>query len=74
MLSATWRDLWMPITFGRYSQELSRNAKGAHCAATAPYALLSAFDAAGFCTLMKFDARVGGTVVCPAAARLLRIR
>ena len=29
---------------------------------------------AGWCTLMKFEARVGGGVVCPGAARLLRIR
>jgi len=29
---------------------------------------------AGWCTLFKFDARVGGGVVCPNAARLLRIR
>jgi HK97 family phage major capsid protein len=29
---------------------------------------------AGWCTLFKFDTRVGGTVVCPSAGRLLRIR
>src|SRR5215813_8254230 len=29
---------------------------------------------AGFCVLMKFESRVGGAVVCPNAARLLRIR
>jgi HK97 family phage major capsid protein len=29
---------------------------------------------AGFCHLFKFEARIGGGVVCPGAARLLRIR
>ena len=29
---------------------------------------------AGWCNLFKFDARIGGSVVCPNAARLLRIR
>jgi HK97 family phage major capsid protein len=29
---------------------------------------------ASFCTLFKFEARLGGAVICPAAARLLRIR
>ena len=29
---------------------------------------------AGFCTLFKFDCRIGGTVTCSNAARLLRIR
>jgi hypothetical protein len=29
---------------------------------------------AGFCHLFKFEARIGGGVGCPNAARLLRIR
>jgi HK97 family phage major capsid protein len=29
---------------------------------------------AGFCSLFKFEARIGGGVICPGAARLLRIR
>jgi HK97 family phage major capsid protein len=29
---------------------------------------------AGYCVLYKFEARVGGGVLCPNAARLLRIR
>jgi len=29
---------------------------------------------AGWCSLFKFDARIGGSVTCPNAARLLRIR
>jgi HK97 family phage major capsid protein len=29
---------------------------------------------AGFCSLFKFEARVGGAVTCPGAARLLRVR
>jgi HK97 family phage major capsid protein len=29
---------------------------------------------ASFCHLFKFDCRIGGGVVCPGAARLLRIR
>jgi len=29
---------------------------------------------AGFCILYKFEARIGGGVICPNAARLLRIR
>jgi hypothetical protein len=28
---------------------------------------------AGFCTVFKFSARIGGSVICPGAARLLRI-
>jgi HK97 family phage major capsid protein len=28
---------------------------------------------AGFCSLFKFEARIGGAPVCPNAARLLRI-
>jgi HK97 family phage major capsid protein len=29
---------------------------------------------AGFCSLFKFDCRIGGATTCPNAARLLRIR
>jgi HK97 family phage major capsid protein len=29
---------------------------------------------AGFCHLYKFEARVGGAIICPNAARLLRIK
>jgi len=29
---------------------------------------------AGFCVLYKFESRIGGGVICPNAARLLRIR
>jgi hypothetical protein len=29
---------------------------------------------AGFCTLFRFEARVGGAITCPNASRLLRIR
>jgi len=29
---------------------------------------------AGFCSLFKFEARIGGGIICPQAARLLRIR
>jgi HK97 family phage major capsid protein len=29
---------------------------------------------AGFCHLFRFEARIGGGVICPGAARLLRIR
>jgi HK97 family phage major capsid protein len=29
---------------------------------------------AGFCVLWKFESRIGGGVICPGAARLLRIR
>jgi HK97 family phage major capsid protein len=29
---------------------------------------------AGFCHLFKFEARVGGSVICANAARLLRIK
>ena len=29
---------------------------------------------AGFCVLYRFEARIGGAVTCPGAARLLRIR
>jgi HK97 family phage major capsid protein len=29
---------------------------------------------AGFCMLFKFESRIGGTVVCANAARLMRIR
>jgi len=36
--------------------------------------MLSDPYSAGWCTLFKFDMRAGGGVVCPGAARLLRIR
>ena len=29
---------------------------------------------AGFCTLFKFECRIGGAITCPNASRLLRIR
>jgi HK97 family phage major capsid protein len=29
---------------------------------------------AGFCSLFKVESRIGGSVVCPNAARLLRIK
>jgi HK97 family phage major capsid protein len=29
---------------------------------------------AGFCTLFKFSARIGGGIACPSAGRLLRVK
>jgi HK97 family phage major capsid protein len=57
----------LPVAFGNWRQAYTVvNRKGV-TVQNDPFS-------AGFCTLLKFDARVGGAVTCPNAARLLRIR
>jgi HK97 family phage major capsid protein len=56
-----------PVAFGNWNRAyMVVNRKGVTMMAD-PYS-------AGFCHLFKFEARIGGGVVCPGAARLLRIR
>jgi HK97 family phage major capsid protein len=56
-----------PIAYGNWKQAyMVVNRKGVTMQSD-PYS-------AGFCVLQKFEARVGGAVVCPNAARLLRVR
>jgi HK97 family phage major capsid protein len=56
-----------PVAFGNWKQAyLVVNRKGV--------TMQNDAFSAGFCHLFKFEARIGGSVVCPNAARLLRIR
>jgi len=56
-----------PIIFGNWKQAYTVVNRRGVTMQHDPYS-------AGFCTLIKFDARVGGAATCPNAARLLRIR
>ncbi|MBV9531681.1 MAG: phage major capsid protein, partial [Bradyrhizobium sp.] len=56
-----------PVAFGNWRQAYTVVHRKA---ATLDYEP----NSAGFCHLLKFEARVGGGIICPAAARLLRIR
>jgi HK97 family phage major capsid protein len=56
-----------PIAFGNWKQAyMVINRRGV--------TVMNDPFSAGWCNLFRFDARVGGSVVCPNAARLLRIR
>jgi HK97 family phage major capsid protein len=57
-----------PIAFG--------NWKEAYCVVTRSATTMrpDPYSAGGFCTLFRFEARVGGAPTCPNAARLLRIK
>jgi HK97 family phage major capsid protein len=56
-----------PVAFGNWNRAyMVVNRKGVTMQQD-PYS-------AGFCVLFKMEARIGGAVVCPGAARLLRIR
>jgi HK97 family phage major capsid protein len=56
-----------PVAFGNWSQAYTVVNRKAITLLQDPYS-------AGFCILFKFEARVGGGITCPNAARLLRIR
>lgn len=56
-----------PVCFGNWPQCYTVVNRRGVTVQNDPYS-------AGWCTLLKFDARVGGAVTCPNAARLLRIR
>ena len=56
-----------PIAFGDWQRTYTVVNRRATTMLTDPFS-------AGFCTLFKFEARVGGSTTCPNAARLLRIR
>lgn len=56
-----------PIAFGNWKQTYMLVNRKAVTMQHDPYS-------AGFCSLFKFESRVGGSVVCPQSARLLRIK
>lgn len=56
-----------PIAFGNWKKAYLAVWRKGVTIQTDPYS-------AGFCVLFKAEARVGGNVLCPNAARLLRIR
>lgn len=56
-----------PIAFGNWEQTYMVVNRKAVTMQSDPYS-------AGFCVLFKFESRVGGAVICPLAARLLRIQ
>jgi HK97 family phage major capsid protein len=55
-----------PVAFGNWRQAYMVVNRKAVTMQQDPYS-------AGFGVLFKFDARIGGAVICPNAARLLRI-
>jgi len=56
-----------PVAFGNWPEVYMIVNRKAVTMQQDPYS-------AGFCILFKFEARIGGGVICPNAARLLRIR
>jgi len=56
-----------PVAFGNWEEVYMVVNRRAVTIQQDPYS-------AGFCILWKFESRVGGGVICPNAARLLRIR
>jgi len=56
-----------PVAFGNWNEVYMIVNRKAVTMQQDPYS-------AGFCVLYKFEARIGGGVFCPNAARLLRIR
>jgi HK97 family phage major capsid protein len=56
-----------PIAFGNWRETYMVVTRQATTMRPDPYS-------AGFCTLFRFESRVGGAVLCGNAARLLRIR
>jgi HK97 family phage major capsid protein len=56
-----------PVAFGNWNEVYMVVNRRAVTMQQDPYS-------AGFCILYKFEARVGGGIICPNAARLLRIR
>jgi len=56
-----------PVAFGDWKNAYMVVTRNATSMLVDPYS-------AGWCTLMKFEARVGGAPTCPNAARLLRVQ
>jgi len=56
-----------PVAYGNWKQTYMIVWRKAVTMQQDPYS-------AGFCVLYKFEARVGGGILCPNAARLLRVR
>jgi len=56
-----------PVAYGNWNQAYMVVTRKAVTMQQDPYS-------AGFCVLYKFEARIGGGIICPNAARLLRIR
>jgi HK97 family phage major capsid protein len=56
----------LPVAFGNWKEVYMIVNRKAVTMLQDPYS-------AGFCVLFKFEARVGGAVICSNAARLLRI-
>jgi len=56
-----------PIAFGNWPEVYMVVNRRAVTMQQDPYS-------AGFCILYKFEGRIGGGIICPSAARLLRIR
>lgn len=56
-----------PVAFGNWRQTYTLVNRSATTMTPDPYT-------AGFCTLFRFEARVGGAITCGNAARLLRVR
>jgi HK97 family phage major capsid protein len=57
----------VPILFGNLRRTYTMVTRKAVTLIVDPYS-------AGFCTLFRFEARIGGSTTCPNASRLLRIR
>jgi HK97 family phage major capsid protein len=55
-----------PVLYGNMRQTYTLVNRSATTMVPDPYT-------AGFCTLFRFEARVGGALTCPNAARLLRV-
>jgi HK97 family phage major capsid protein len=56
-----------PVAYGDWQRAYAVVNRKATTMVTDPFS-------AGFCTLYKFEARIGGGVLCPNAARLMRVR
>jgi len=56
-----------PVSFGNWKELYMIVNRKAVTLQQDPYTV-------GFCLLFKWEARVGGSIICPNAARLLRIR
>src|SRR5262249_13611636 len=56
-----------PVAFGNWNKAYMVVNRKAVTMQQDPYS-------AGFCVLFKFEARVGGGIICPNAARLIRVR
>jgi HK97 family phage major capsid protein len=56
-----------PIAFGNWKEAYTVVTRSATTMRPDPFS-------AGWCTLFRFEARIGGAPTCPNAARLLRIK